>query len=331
MKIFYAIQATGNGHISRAIQLYPYFKKYGEVDFFLSGNNATLPIDLPVKYKSKGCSLLYSKCGGLDYMAIVKNIKPFQMYNDAKALPLKEYDVVINDFDSVTALACKLQNVHSVQFGHQASFISEFTPRPEKKSFIGETIFKHYAPSPKHIGLHFEQYDSFIHPPIIKDEIRQAEPKDLDHVTVYLPSFDKDCLEKVFTKLPEQHFHWFLSEVSQKYTRGNITYYPVNQKYFNESLITCHGIITGGGFETPAEALYLRKKVLSIPILNHYEQECNAAALAKLGVEVVYEVGNEFELIIEKWLEIKTETSKIEANNINHTLQFLFDTYNSPN
>ena len=36
---------------------------------------------------------------------------------------------------------------------------------------MGEMILKHYAPSPKQIGLHFEKYDSFIHPPIIKDEI----------------------------------------------------------------------------------------------------------------------------------------------------------------
>lgn len=328
MKIFYAIQATGNGHISRAIQLYPYLKQFGTVDFFLSGSNATLPVDLNVKFKSKGCSLLYSKCGGLDYFAIAKNIRPLQMYKDAKALPLKDYDVVINDFDSITALACKLQNIRSVQFGHQASFLSENTPRPEKRSFLGETIFKNYAPSSKNIGLHFENYDSFIHPPIIKDEILNAEPKNLNHITVYLPSFDKDCLEKAFNKLPEQHFHWFLSEIKEKYSMGNITYYPVNQKDFNYSLITCLGIITGGGFETPSEALYLKKKILSIPILNHYEQECNAAALANLGVEVVYEVGKNFEIIIEKWLNSTTDIPLIRANNINETLQFLFDTYN---
>jgi hypothetical protein len=30
MKIFYAVQATGNGHISRAIQLMPYLEKLGD-------------------------------------------------------------------------------------------------------------------------------------------------------------------------------------------------------------------------------------------------------------------------------------------------------------
>jgi uncharacterized protein (TIGR00661 family) len=307
--------------------LYPYLQKFGTVDFFMSGNNASLAIDLPVKYRSKGCSLHYSKCGGLDYWNIVKNIRPIQIMKEAKALPIKNYDVVINDFDSITSLACKLQKVHSVQLGHQASFVSPLTPRPEKKSVMGELILKHYATAPKNIGLHFEAYDSFILPPIIKDEIVQANPKNLGHITVYLPSFDKECLEKAFRKLPQQHFHWFLNTVKEVETFGNITFYPVNQKDFNESLINCHGIITGGGFETPAEALYLKKKVLSIPILNHYEQECNAAALQKLGVPVLFEVDNNFELIIENWLNNNAPMPSMKANTIPDTLQFLFDTY----
>jgi uncharacterized protein (TIGR00661 family) len=327
MKIFYAVQATGNGHISRAIQLYPYLQKYGTVDFFLSGNNASLTTGLPIQYKSRGCSLHYSSCGGLDYWNIAKNIEPIRLYKEAKALPLKEYDVVINDFESITSLACKLQNVHSIQFGHQASFISDATPRPEKKSIMGELILKHYAPSPKNIGLHFDKYDSFIYPPIIKDEITNAEPTNLKHITIYLPSFQKDCLEKAFKKIKDVAFHWFLSDVDFRYTEGNITYYPINQKLFNESLISCDGIITGGGFETPAEALYLGKKILSIPIQNHYEQECNAEALKQMGIPVIYEVGTNFDEIIENWLNSDIQYPSMQANNIPETLEILFDTY----
>jgi len=176
--------------------------------------------------------------------------------------------------------------------------------------------------------LHFEKYDSFICPPIIKDEIINAVPKNKHHITVYLPSFDKSCLENAFTKLPERQFHWFLNDVKAKRKIGNVTFYPVNQNDFNESLIHCEGIITGGGFETPAEALYLGKKVLSIPIRNHYEQECNAAALKKMGVPIAYQVGNDFDTIIASWLNATTHYPKMQANNINETLQFLFDTYN---
>jgi uncharacterized protein (TIGR00661 family) len=218
--------------------------------------------------------------------------------------------------------------VKSVQFGHQASFMSDLTPRPDNSNIMGELVLKKYAPAPKYLGLHFKQYDSFIHPPIIKDEIFQAIPKDLNHISVYLPSFDRECLEKAFHKVKGIEFQWFLNDVKEIHKEGNITYFPVNQKLFNESLINCHGILTGGGFETPAEALFLNKKILSIPIKNHYEQECNVAALKLLGVPVLNRVGGDFHIEIENWLNGKIVYPKIEANDIPKTLQFLFDTYN---
>ncbi|MBI3521420.1 MAG: glycosyl transferase [Bacteroidetes bacterium] len=327
MKIFYAVQATGNGHISRAQQIYPYLKNFGDVDFFVSGNNANLKFPLPIKYRSKGCSLHYSKCGGLNYSGIIKNIKPWMMYKDASSLPLEKYDVIINDFDFITSLACKLKKLPSVQLGHQASFQSDATPRPDKRSLVGEKILKHYAHATNHIGFHFQSYDSFILPPVIKEEFIGAKVSDLNHVTVYLPSFQQHCLLAAFNKLKHIHFHWFLDGIESIRTESNITYYPIDQSLFNKSLLSCHGLITGGGFETPSEALYLGKKLISIPIRNHYEQQCNAAALKKMGINVLEDVGDDFPEIVEKWFFENNTNPRIKANNIHQTLELLFDTY----
>ncbi|NDC42475.1 MAG: glycosyl transferase, partial [Chitinophagia bacterium] len=45
MKILFAIQGTGNGHLSRARDVYPELLKYGETDVLISGIQAdvTLP------------------------------------------------------------------------------------------------------------------------------------------------------------------------------------------------------------------------------------------------------------------------------------------------
>ena len=215
----------------------------------------------------------------------------------------------------------------SVQLGHQASFQSDSTPRPDKKSVVGETILKHYAPATNHIGFHFQNYDSFILPPVIKEEFINATPTDLKHVTVYLPSFQEHCLLEAFNKLPHINFHWFLESINSIRIEKNITYYPINQSLFNKSLLSCHGLITGGGFETPSEALFLGKKLISIPIKNHYEQQCNAAAIKQMGVKVLQAIEDDFSDIIEKWFDGNNNNPKIKANNINETLQFLFDTY----
>jgi spore coat polysaccharide biosynthesis predicted glycosyltransferase SpsG len=109
LKIFYAVQATGNGHIARAVELLPFIRQYGTVDVFLSGSNSDLQTDLPVKYRSKGLSLFYHKNGGLDYWRMLKELSVVTAYNDARQLPVEKYDVVINDFESITSLACRLK------------------------------------------------------------------------------------------------------------------------------------------------------------------------------------------------------------------------------
>ena len=68
-------------------------------------------------------------------------------------------------------------------------------------------------------------------------------------------------------------------------------------------MVHSHGVITGAGFETPAEALYLGKNLLVLPIKGQYEQACNAAALKDFNVTVVEQIDTDFDRSIVKWLE----------------------------
>ena len=303
MKIFYAIQATGNGHIARAIELMPYLQQYGIVDVFLSGNNSNLNFELPVKYTSKGMSLFYGNRGGLDYYKMLKEFSPLRIYKEAKALPIEKYDIVINDFESITSLACRLKNIPSVNFGHQASFMSNKTPRPKHKDLLGEFVLKHYATAKKYIGLHFESYDSFIFSPIIKEQIYTATPKNDGYITVYLSHYSDEVVATQLRKVKNVRFEVFSKQATTKRVDGNITFIPINAKAFNDSMISSYGVITGAGFETPAEALFLGKKLMCLPINGQYEQLCNAAALEKFNVPIIKLMDEGFSLAIEKWLE----------------------------
>jgi len=328
MKILYAVQAIGNGHISRAKQLMPHLAKYGEVDVLLSGSNATLDVGLNAKYSSQGLSLFYKTCGGLSYKQMFKQNSVRKALKDARKLPVSVYDVIINDFDFITSRACKKAEVKSVQFGHQASFKSQHTPRPKSKSFVGEMILQKYAVADQYIGLHFETYDDFIFHPVIKKEILESTPSDDGHITVYLPSYNQHCIETVFKSMPDLQFHWFLHSVKDIKQEGNITFYPISNEHFTNSLITCHGIITGGGFETPAEAFYLKKKLMVIPIRDHYEQICNGVAAEELGAYYLHDIDcSTWKSDIETWLTKPIYEHNQMANDIDNTLEYLFDNY----
>lgn len=326
MKIFYAVQATGNGHISRAIEVLPHLQKYGEVDIFLSGSNSNINIDGKVQYRSQGVSLFYTGNGGLDYLKTIKAFKPKTIFNQVKNLPVQKYDLVINDFESITALACAYKKVKSINFGHQASFMSKNTPRPTKQSVVGEFVLKNYARATSYVGLHFEQYDTNILPPIIKQAIWNAQPKNEGYITVYLLSFNDKTILKYLQPIKDYRFEVFSKEVQQITIQGNVTLIPVSKEGFNRSLINCHGIITGAGFETPAEALYLQKKILAIPVKGQYEQLCNAAALQKLGVSVAYDLNENFEKLFYKCMG---NTKTIYLNYKNNTASIIHSMMNT--
>ena len=302
MKIFYAVQATGNGHISRAMEVLPFLERYGKVDIFLSGANNSLQLDAPVKYRSRGLSLFYTNSGGLNYWEIARQVAPLRVWKEVRDLPIENYDLVINDFECITSLSCMYKKIPSVNFGHQASFVSPKTPRPQHREWMGEWILRNYARATQYVGLHFKQYDDFILPPVIKREILQAEPVDKGHITVYLSSYSDATVRRYLQPLTDFRFQVFSKEVKKPTPDGNILFLPVSRAGFNKSLITCRAILTGAGFETPAEALYLGKKLMVIPIRGQYEQACNAAALQKMGVPVLKALDAGFAGVFAPWM-----------------------------
>lgn len=324
MKILYSVQATGNGHISRAMELLPYLQHYGKVDIFLSGDNSNLALDAPIKYRSKGLSLYYNCNGGIDYWQISKAFQLSRIKKEIRDLPVEKYDLILNDFEYITAASCAKKGIASINFGHQASFQSQKTPRPEKRSLAGEWVLKNYARASSYIGLHFKEYDDFIFPPIIKEEIRNAEITDKKYITVYLPSFCEQQLKDLFTSFSSCRFEVFCRETTQPFHFRNIHFLPIEKNRFNKSLINCTGIITGAGFETPAEALHLGKKLMCIPIKGQYEQKCNAAALKEMGVFCIDSIKPDFEKQFMLWIESYQSLITNYNNSIDQCLEHLF-------
>jgi uncharacterized protein (TIGR00661 family) len=301
MRILYAVQATGNGHIARAIELVPYLQKYGKVDVFLSGNNASLRPDLPVKFRSAGISLFYGNTGKLDFPKIIKQVNPIRIRDEIKKLPVREYDLVISDFEYISANACKKAGVPFWHYGHQASFFSNSTPRPLKKDRLSEWILKNYCSSRFNVGFHFKPYEDWILPPIIKQALWDAKPQSGKHFTVYLPHYSVKELRRYLYGMGSLNFHVFSKEVHKDHADFNIQWKAVNNQNFTRSMIESAGVICGAGFETPSEALFLGKPLLVIPIQGQYEQYCNAAALEEFGVTVIPKLDIHFGMVLKKW------------------------------
>lgn len=303
LRILLAVQGTGNGHLSRARELLPYLQKHGEVDLLLSGSQVEVGNDLEVKYRVRGLGFVFGKKGGVDIATSVARARPIRMLYDALTLPLHRYQVIINDFEPVVALAARWKGRTLYGISHQSALLSPHSPRPKGvRAPFAEKVLRQYAPCTAYTGLHFEAYDHYITTPVIRKAVRALTTTLQGHVTVYLPAIADDRLIWHLSKIRQVQWHVFSKHSALPYHMHNVWVRPINETEYTESLSGSIGLLTGGGFESPAEALFLGKRLMVIPMHNQYEQLCNAAALERLGVRVVQKVEENFSHQLRIWL-----------------------------
>lgn len=315
MKILYAIQGTGNGHLARAEDIIPLLKQYGDLDIFVSGSQADIKLSYTVKYKSKGLSFYFGTRGGIDFLKTFKNNSSKEVYKEIKKFPIEKYDLVINDFEPISAWACRKRHVPCIALSHQSALLSPKVPKPKKIDPVGEWVLHNYAPVDNHVSFHFERYDKNIFTPVIRASVRNSKNQTKDHYTVYLPAYDDRDLVPLLAKIPLVNWHIFSKHAKKAYHIGKLSVFPVDKDEFAASMTSSKGVLCGAGFETPAEALYLGKKLMIVPMKSQLEQFYNAASLKQLGVPVLKKIKKSSIEKISEWIDTEARIA-VQYNDI---------------
>jgi uncharacterized protein (TIGR00661 family) len=324
VKILYAIQATGNGHLARASDVIPLLKQFGDVDVLVSGTQSELHLPQEPRFRLEGLSFVFGKDGGIDYRdTFFKTVLPqarLRVVQELFSIPIHEYSWVLHDFEPITAWRAQSAKVPTFQLSHQAAFHSPLTPRAQPGSTLTELIFRYAAPSTDHFGIHYEKYDKSILTPIIRQEVRDISPTRGDHYVVYLPSYGSEQIASILNQIPHIEWHVFSKHQRHISQHGNVLISPVHGATFIESLATGAGLLTGAGFQATSEAIFLGKKLLVIPQRGQYEQQCNAVALSRLGVPVLPDLAPRSVSQIEDWLRYSVPLSIEFPDHIEHTV-----------
>lgn len=303
MRILYGIQGTGNGHISRASFIYNKLKKYSQnIDVLISGNNFSLKPIIPIKYQHKGITFSITN-GKIDYLKTLSNLDLYTSYIEQKKIPFESYDLIISDFEPITAWSSVRYKINSIHISHQASFLESNVPRPMFKNMLGEYIMKYFCPTNEYIGIHYQKYGPNISEPIILKHISSCATYLKDHITIYLPWYNDNYLYNYFKNFKDLKFQIFSSKINHFYQNDNCMFFPINSLEFIESVRSSFGVICNAGFQTTSEVIYLGKRLLVIPVKGQYEQECNVSALNKIGVLDLKKLDNKSKEIIRLWLE----------------------------
>src|SRR3546814_5672869 len=130
---------------------------------------------------------------------------------------------------------------------------------------------------------------------------------DLDrgHYTVYLPAYDDARLLIELMRFPDMQWQVFSKHNKTPFEMRNVRVQPIANEAFIQSMAASAGVLCGAGFETPAEALFMKKKLLVVPMKNQYEQHLNAAALEEMGVPVIKSLKAKNDIAINAWLNSK--------------------------
>lgn len=299
MRILYGVQGTGNGHITRARSMARAFAETDiRVDYLFSGRPADKFFSMEpfgaCQYR-RGLTLNWHD-GRLDYFRTLLKNNLLQLIDDIRSLDLEPYDLVITDFEPVTAWAARLGKTPCLGISHQYAF--KYRVPIAGKNLASTMLMKYFAPADRCLGFHWHHFNGPILPPLIEKPGHELSI-DRQKILVYLP-FESLGTIMNWLRPVNSHDFFIYHELDRAEDDGHLHLRPFDRAGFNADLANCGGVIANAGFGLSSEAIQCGKKLLVKPMQGQMEQLSNAAALNELGLGMTM---SKFDIdILKDWL-----------------------------
>ena len=302
MNILYGVQTTGNGHIVRSTAMIKELRKRGhEVHALLSGCKRKKIVDPQVfqSFIQKDGLTFVVENGRIRYLKTALQLNFLQFFRDIHSFDARSYDLVVTDYEPISARIARKHKIPSIGIGHLYAFQHK-VPLAKSNPFP-KLIMNHYAPVQYPVGLHWDHFHQPILPPTIPEDVRlcRSMATEENHYLVYLPFEDHDTVLTTLAQLPHSFFRVY-ANVEKPLQQDHISVLPFSRQGFINDLATCRGAICNAGFSFISEALHLGKRVLCKAVKGQLEQQCNALALEDLQLGTA--AGEITPPVIESWL-----------------------------
>ena len=289
MKILYGVQATGNGHISRSREVVRHLKKLNHnVHVIFSGRDPSQMSELEAfePYDIMHGLTFQTHRGRLQVCKTALNLNLVRFYNEVQSASVPDADLVITDFEPITARLARRRNIPSVGVGHQYAFFHDI-PLAGSNPFL-LWVIRNFAPVDHAVGLHWHHFGHPILPPIVPNYLDTRAEAIPDKVLLYLPFEDLNEVTNLLKPFTSHQFYIYgCGSITRTTDRNHLHLRPYSRSGFLKDLAECSGVIANAGFELVSEALQLGKKLLVKPLLGQMEQMSNALAISQLKLGMV--------------------------------------------
>jgi len=205
-----------------------------------------------------------------------------------------EPELVISDFEPFSAWWAWRNRVPFVSIDHEHMLTLCKLEHPAKNWFSRITASVvtecHYIGAVAYIIINFFKVplrveSAILAPPIVRPIVSALEAREGEHILVYSTTGKgKAQLQRILNRFGGQKFHIYGYDKANE--DKNCIFKKRSTEGFLADLAGAKGVIASAGFSLISECLYLRKKMLLVPVAGQYEQIINAHYIEKLGLGI---------------------------------------------
>jgi len=203
-------------------------------------------------------------------------------------------DLVITDFEPLTCHVGHAMGLPVISIDNQHFLTNAVVTYPaqyRRDAAAAKLVTRLMTPhSDAYLVISFftasvKKPNTFLFPPILRQEILQATPTEGEHVLVYVTS-PAPALSKMLTAVRGRFVAYGFGKDGEE---GNILYKKPSLDGFFRDLTAAKAVVANSGFSLVTEALHLGKPYLATPVEHQFEQIFNAYWLQKTGYGAYWE------------------------------------------
>jgi uncharacterized protein (TIGR00661 family) len=305
VRIVYGIHGYSRGHAARALAVLPELVKHYDVKVYAGGDAyATLKDRFDVE-RIPTMRYCYHRGRRSTLRTLWHNLPLFWeiLSHGPSVRALKRSlakfapTVVISDAECWTHAVARSLKIPRIGFDHFGMMVHcklDLTLGDWLRSLIDRGVYSLLTGRPERVlissfyRLETRSPDVEIIPPLLRDEVHQAEPSNGEHLLVYLNQGNVQLTPSVLKALGRSGAPVVLYGTERSGRVGLVSYKPPSNHEFLRDLASCRAVVSTAGNQLVGEALQFGKPMLVIPETT-VEQRLNAGAIAKLGIGEVVE------------------------------------------
>ncbi|MHC4396655.1 MAG: MJ1255/VC2487 family glycosyltransferase [Planctomycetota bacterium] len=305
-KIIYAVAGEGFGHSSRSHLIGQRLIDAGHNLMFVGSQKSLVYLKQYFGRSVKeifGLSFAYDN-GYVDPMETLKrNLRRLPEANKQNDLLFKNHfkpfepDLVISDFEPFSAWWAWRNKVPFISIDHEHMLTLCKLEHKSKNWFsrmtAGVVTESYYVGAVSYIIVNFFEAAlkidaAVLAPPIIRPVVSALKPDKGEHILLYSTTGKgQDELIEMLDSFPDQKF--YIYGFDRDAELENCIFKKRSTEGFLDDLANCRGVIASAGFSLISECMYLKKKMLLLPLAGQYEQIINAHYVEKLGLGICAE------------------------------------------